>query len=148
MTEILSLLTAIMLCLIVIILYRIIAKKFFAGIQWVYPASFLFGYALSYMIYDGDDYIGTMKSILLYAFIISMIVINIKAIRKGAKSRMEHGKRMISDLKDIYGDVKENLNKKSTKKKKIDVDNQNDSDTKNKTDIQEGDVNGENTIDQ
>ena len=142
MTEVLSLLTTIALCLIVVILYRIIAKKFFSGIQWIYPASFFIGYTLSYMIYDGDDYLGTMKNILLYAFIVSMIVINIKAIRKGTKSRMEHGKKMMSEFKSVYRDVKDSIDKKSKRNKKQD----NVEKIKN-SDLQEGDANDENTID-
>lgn len=142
MTEILSLLTTIALCLIVIILYRIIAKKFFSGIQWIYPGSFLIGYILSYMVYEGDDYLGTMKNILLYAFIVSMIVINIKAIRKGTKSRMEHGKRFIADCKEVFDDAKETLGKKKKKKEK------NKSSNEDQPNTQEGDVNDENTVDQ
>ena len=117
MSEVLSLLTTAALFLIIVIVYRLITKKFFTGLQWIYPCYLLMGYAFTYVLSDQDGYWEMMKSILLYAFIISMIIINVKAIKRGAKARMEHGQRFISDVKQTYQDVKGSFKRKSKRKK-------------------------------
>jgi hypothetical protein len=133
MNELLSLLTTIALFLLIVLVYRLIRKKSLSGWQWLYPCSLFLGYALTYVIYDQDNYWGIMKNILLYAFVISMISVNIKAIRHGAKSRMEHGKRFLSDVKTTYNDAKADLALRKAKKK-----NKNKADGKQET-VQVGD---------
>lgn len=118
MNELLSLVTTIALFLMIVIIYRLIRKKLFTGWQWLYPCSLFLGYALTYAIYDQDDYWGIMKNILIYAFIISMVSVNVQAIRRGTKSRMEHGKRFLTEVKKTYNEAKDNFSKKKSRKNK------------------------------
>ena len=100
--EILAIGTSIVLAILFCVLDRIITKKNISGWLWIVPISLPIGSILMYFFTDSDRYIIMVKDILLFAFIISMIVVNVRFIISGSKSGVKRGKAFISDLKNEW----------------------------------------------
>ena len=100
--EILAIGTSVILAVLFCVLYRIIAKKNLSGWLWIIPISLPLGSFLMYFFTDSDKYIIMLKDILLFAFIISMIVVNVRFIISSSKSGIKRGKTFISDFKNEW----------------------------------------------
>lgn len=109
--EVIVLLIACFLAAVIILVPRLIFKKWLRGWMWVFPISLVFGYALMYFTTNEDSILHMLKENLIWAFVVSMIVINIKFLISGTKNR-------VTNSKTFFGDIKSELKKMKPKSKK------------------------------
>lgn len=93
------LMTSIAISALIIIIYRIFKKQFFSGIHWLFPASPIVGFIAMYFTSDNDTFLLMLKEVLIWAFIISMVYVNIKCLISGSKRTFNSGKSFISEIK-------------------------------------------------
>lgn len=113
MQEIVVLLIACLIAAAIVIVPKLVFKKGLSGWLWVFPISLIIGYALMYFTTNEDTILQMLKENLIWAFVISMIVVNVKFLISGTRNRMENGRV-------FFGDIKKELKKmkpKRTKKK-------------------------------
>ena len=100
------LMTSIAISTFIIIIYRILKKQFFAGIHWLFPASPIVGFIAMYLTSDNDTFLLMLKEVLIWAFIISMVYVNIKCLIFGSKRTFNSGKNFVSELKKEWKNMK------------------------------------------
>lgn len=111
--EIVVLLIACLIAAAIVIFPKLVFKKWLAGWLWVLPISLIVGYVLMYFTTNEDTILQMLKENLIWAFVISMIVVNVKFLISGTRNRVENGRA-------FFGDIKKELKKmkpKRTKKK-------------------------------
>lgn len=109
--EVVVLLIACLIAAAIVIVPKLIFKKWLTGWLWVFPVSLVLGYALMYFTTNEDSILHMLKENLIWAFVISMIVVNIKFLISGTKNRVENGR-------NFFGDIKSELKKMKPKPKK------------------------------
>ena len=109
--EIIVLLIACLIATAIVIVPKLVFKKWLTGWLWVFPISLILGYALMYFTTNEDTILHMLKENLIWAFVISMIVVNIKFLISGTKNRVENGR-------NFFGDIKSELKKMKPKPKK------------------------------
>jgi hypothetical protein len=113
--EMLAIGTSIILAVLFCVLYKIISKKSVSGWVWIFPISFPIGSVFMYFFTDSDSYFIMLKDELLWAFIISMIVVNIRFLIFGSKSGIQRGKTFVSDFKNEWNNNIKPVFKKNKK---------------------------------
>ena len=119
--EVIVLIIACFLAAVIVLVPKLIFKKWLTGWMWVFPISLILGYVLMYSTTNEDSILHMLKENLIWAFVVSMIVINIKFLISGTKNR-------VTNSKTFFGDIKSELKKMkpNSKKKKDSDENTND----------------------
>lgn len=86
---------------IIITLKKLFTKKLFRGIEWVYPLSPIAGYIYMYFFTTSTVFWTNFKNMMLFAFIVSMIIINVKCLLIGAKRTINSGKTVVNEVKKL-----------------------------------------------
>ena len=63
-----------------------------------------------------DSILMMLKDTLIWAFVISMIVVNIKFLVSGTKKRYDNSKSFMADIKSEWKNMKPSFKKKNTEK--------------------------------
>lgn len=127
--EVLAIITNIAIGVLIVVLYKLIFKKTFEGMQWIIPGAFPIGSILMWLTTSSDSYLVMLKEAVLFSFIIAMIYINIYFVIKGSKSSVSRGKSFWKNLKTEWNDNIKPTFKKTNKN----------SDDEAKTDEEKGD---------
>lgn len=142
--DIIVLVLSIILAIGVGVLIKFMANKlnFKVGIWWIVPISLPLGWMLQHETCDGDTVFKVLWDSLVWAFVISMIVVNIKFLVLGGRNGFTRSKAMFKDLKESLSDMRSGIdfkNKKTMTDNETDVQN---SETENNS-TEEGDVSDE-----
>lgn len=120
--EIIVLLIACFLAAVIVIVPKLIFKKWLTGWMLVFPISLILGYVLMYFTTNEDSILHMLKENLIWAFVVSMIVVNIKFLISGTKNRVENGRTVFSDIKSELKKMKPKPKKKKESDKNINDD--------------------------
>ena len=88
--------------------------------MWVFPISLVIGYALMYFTTNEDSILHMLKENLIWAFVISMIVVNIKFLISGTKNRVENSRNFFGDIKSEFKKMKPKPKKKKESDEALD----------------------------
>lgn len=105
---------------VIVLIYRIIKKELPHGIHWIFPISPIIGFVLMYLTSDNDTILLMLKDALIWAFIISMVYVNVKCLVIGSKRTIRSGKGFFTEVKSEWKKMKPSF-KKSDLKNKEDV---------------------------
>lgn len=115
-TTIMVLLASVSISISTIVVYRIIKKRYFKGVHWIFPISPIVGFFMMYFTSDGDTFLLMLKDVLIWAFILSMIYVNIKCLIFGSKRTFNNGKDFVSEVKKEWGSIKPSFKTKKEEK--------------------------------
>ena len=105
------LVTIIFISAAIVTVYRLIKKKFFTGIMWIFPAAPIMGFVIMYLTSDSDTYVLMLKDSLVWGFIFAMVYVNIKCLIIGSKRTIRSGKGLYSEIKTEWKKMKPSFKK-------------------------------------
>ena len=85
--DVIVLIISLLIAVAIVAVFKLITKKWMEGWVWVFPVSIPLGYVLMFFTTSEDSILMMLKDSLIWAFVISMIVVNIKFLVSGTKSR-------------------------------------------------------------
>ena len=112
--DIIVLIISLLIAIAIVTLFKLITKKWMEGWLWVFPISIPLGYALMFFTTSEDSILMMLKDSLIWAFVISMIVVNIKFLVSGTKNRYNNGKTFMADIKSEWKNMKPSFKKKKS----------------------------------
>lgn len=110
--EIIVILITTLLTLGSILLCRLLKHKWFDKWKWMLPISFPLGHIIMYYTTDQDGVLYMVKDVLLWAFVIFMIYVNVRLLIKGTRDGWGRGKKMFSEAKNAFHDISSSFKKK------------------------------------
>lgn len=124
--EVFAIVSNIAIGVLIVVLYKLIFKKMFEGIQWMIPGAFPIGSALMWFTTSSDSYLIMLKEAALYSFIITMIYVNVHFVIKGSKNSLSRGKSFWKNVKSEWNDNIKPTFKKTEKNKDSEEENDDD----------------------
>ena len=112
--DIIVLIISLLIAIAIVTLFKLITKKWMKGWLWIFPISIPLGYALMFFTTSEDSILMMLKDSLIWAFVISMIVVNIKFLVSGTKNRYNNGKTFMADIKSEWKNMKPSFKKKKS----------------------------------
>lgn len=112
--DVIVLIISLLIAVAIVALFKLITKKWMEGWVWVFPVSIPLGYVLMFFTTSEDSILMMLKDSLIWAFVISMIVVNIKFLVSGTKSRYNNGKTFMADIKSEWKNMKPSFKKKKS----------------------------------
>lgn len=114
--DIIVLIISLLIAVAIVALFKLITKRWMEGWLWIFPISIPLGYALMFFTTSEDSILMMLKDALIWAFVISMIVVNIKFLVSGTKKRYDNSKSFMADIKSEWKNMKPSFKKKNTEK--------------------------------
>lgn len=112
--DVIVLIISLLIAVAIVAVFKLITKKWMEGWVWVFPVSIPLGYVLMFFTTSEDSILMMLKDSLIWAFVISMIVVNIKFLVSGTKSRYNNGKTFMADIKSEWKNMKPSFKKKKS----------------------------------
>lgn len=119
LAEIIALVFAILAVIGGFILLAKLSQTRQLGIWWVTPLTFLLGWWIDFETGSSNSIFGTIFNVILWAFVFSMIIVNIKVLISGSQNGLKRTKSMWTDLKSSARDVHNGAFKGWRKKKPV-----------------------------